>query len=132
MEGLKVASADSIYGFRIETWGVEFLAVCALPQSWALTSEKYENPGGYLFGKADFHGTRLARLTDMYLVDVYDYSATLVHDENGEVPASFTGWVRIGNRERFGDWRGRQVKLKASNFRLKGAATCPTPPPAVP
>ena len=60
VDGVKVAAADSIYDFRIETWGVEFLAVCTLPQSWALTSEKFDNPGGLLSGKADLHGPRMA------------------------------------------------------------------------
>ena len=132
VDGLNVASADSIYDFRVETWGVEFLSACAFPQSWKLTSEKFEDSSGYLSGRADLHGSRLQRLSDMYLVDVYDYQPTSLHQSSGEVPASFKGWARVGRREPFGDWHGHKVALSARNFRLREATACPTPPPAAP
>jgi hypothetical protein len=68
----------------------------------------------------------------MYLVEVYDYRPVTSHDSNTEHPASFSGWVRIGSRERFGDWHGRKVLLRAGNFRLKDAKRCPVPPPPAP
>ena len=132
VDGLNVAPADSIYEFRIETWGVEFLATCTLPQSWEIASEKFEDSAGYLSGKADLHGSRLSRLPDTYLVDVYNYQPTSLKLSNGEVPASFKGWARVGRREPLGDWRGYKVRLSAQNFRLKDATACPTPPPAAP
>jgi hypothetical protein len=132
VHGLGVPLDKSIYAYRIDTWGVEFLAVCAVPQSWELKSEKFEDSEGYLSGQADIHGTPLQSLTNMYLVDVYDYRPTTAHVGDTEHPASFKGWVRIGSREQFGDWHGRKVTLRAKNFRLKDATRCPAPPPASP
>jgi hypothetical protein len=116
---------NAIFQYRVETWGVEFLAVCNLPQGWEIKSEKFENPEGYLSGRADIHGEWLGALKQMYLVDVYDYRQVVSHDQ----PASFSGWVEIGSRERFDDWHGHRVQLAANNFRLKDAQRCPVPPP---
>src|SRR6185437_14168037 len=72
VEGLKIGAAESIRAFRIETWGVQPLAVCQMPPSWELKSEKFEDPEGYLSGRSDVHGQQMAQLREMYLVDVYD------------------------------------------------------------
>jgi hypothetical protein len=132
VEGLSIPSGKSIFAYRIETFGVEFLAMCRLPTSWALKSEKFENPAGYLSGRADVHGAPLRSLTNLYLVDVYDYQAVATRDGPGEQPASFAGWIEVGSRQAFGDWRGRKVKLRASNFRLMRADRCPAQPPPQP
>jgi hypothetical protein len=131
VDGLILPKNKEIYAFRIETFGVDLLAVCSLPMGWELRSEKYEDPEGYMSGEADLHANRL-RSTSMYLVDVYDYRATTVRDGNTEHPASFSGWVQIGSRERFGDWHGRKVTLRPNNFRLSDATRCPAPPPPAP
>jgi hypothetical protein len=128
MEGLKVPKDKAVYAFHIDTFGVEVLAVCSLPMGWELRSEKYEDPEGYMSGKADLHAARL-RFTSMYLVDVYDYRATTVQDGNTEHPASFSGWAQIGSREQFGDWHGRRVTLRPNNFHLADARRCPDPQP---
>jgi len=131
VEGLTLPQNKAIYAFHIDTFGVEFLAVCSLPAGWELKSEKYDDPEGYLSGKADLHASRL-RLTGMYLVDVYDYRSTTMRSGNTEHPASFQGWIQIGNREQFGDWHGRKVPLRPNNFRLTNATRCPAPPPSAP
>ena len=128
VDGLGVAADKSIYAYRIDTWGVEFVAVCVIPQDWEQKSEKFQDPAGYLSGRADNHGMPLRGLANMYLVDVYDYQPA----GGVEHPASFAGWVRIGSRERFGDWHGPRVALRAKNFRLTDAKGCPAAPPAVP
>ncbi len=132
VDGLAIPASKSVFAYRIETFGVEFLSVCRLPQSWELKSEKFEDLEGYFSGRADLHGTPLRGLTDMYLVDIHLYQPTASRDGNAEHPASFSGWVEVGSREAFGDWHGRKVKLAASNFRLKDAERCPAPPPALP
>jgi hypothetical protein len=128
IEGVQIPRGNAIFQYRIDTFGVEFLAVCNLPQSWEIQSEKFENPEGYFSGRADIHGEWLGALKEMYLVDVYDYQPVASHD----VPASFSGWVEIGSRERFGNWHGKRMQLKASNFRLKDAQRCPLSPPPQP
>jgi hypothetical protein len=128
VDGLSLPQGKDIYAFHIDTFGVEFVAVCSVPRGWELKSEKYENPEGYISGKADLHASRL-RFARMYLVDVYDYQA---RSDNDGHPASFSGWVQIGSREQFGDWRGRKVTLRPNNFRLADAGRCPVPPPPLP
>lgn len=131
VDGLTLPKNQAVYAFHIDTFGVEFLAVCSLPRGWELKSEKFDDPEGYISGEADLHASRL-RLTNMYLVDVYDYRVATVRDGNTEHPASFSGWVRIGSRPQFGDWHGRKVTLRPNNFRLSDATQCPALPPPAP
>ena len=133
VDGLNLTATGTIRAFHIETWGVEFLAVCHLPLSWELKSEKFEDPEGLLEGEADIHGESLNKLSDMYLVDVYDFQPMPRGDPKGEFhPPSFGGWIQVGRVEAFdGRTRGKRT-LKADNFRLRDAEACPTPPPASP
>lgn len=132
VEGVQTPTGSSIYRYRIDTWGVEFLSLCQIPTDWELKSEKFEDPEGVLAGRADLHSWPLRALTNMYLVDVYDYQPIAERGRATQHPASFSGWVEVGSRERFGAWRGRRVKLASSNFRLKDAQRCPDPPPPRP
>lgn len=131
VDGLTVPKDKAIFAYRIDTFGIEFLAVCSVPSGWELRSQKYENSEGYLAGQAGLHARRL-RLTAMYLIDVYEYRAETRREGSAEHPASFSGWVQIGSREQFGDWRGRKVTLGPNNFRLTNATRCPAPPLAQP
>jgi hypothetical protein len=132
IQGVGVRAGQSIFRYRIETWGVEFLAVCRVPPQWELKSEKFEDSEGYLSGEADTHIAATRALPDMYLVDVYDYQPVSVQDGNVQHPASFSGWVQVGSREQFGGWHGRRIPLNARNFRLRDASRCPAPPPPTP
>lgn len=131
VHGLQLPKKKAVYAFNIDTYGVEYLAVCHLPMGWELRSERSDDFGGYMSGEADLHASPLT-FTSMYLVDVYDYRSTTVRSGNTEHPASFQGWVKIGSREQFGDWHGRKVPLRPNNFRLTDARRCPDPPPPAP
>jgi hypothetical protein len=128
VEGVSVPKGSSIFGYRIATWGVEFLAICRVPPSWELKSEKFEDPEGYLSGRADAHAVRLRALTRFYLVDVVEPQPFATGEPETEHPASFSGWIEVGSRARFGDWRGWRVKLSARNFHLEDVQRCPAPP----
>jgi hypothetical protein len=128
IDGVATPHGKTIFAYRIETFGVEFLATCRLPQSWELKSEKFENPAGYLAGRGDLHGEPLTALKNLYLVDVHDYRPRTWQAAGSEQPASFSGWVEVGSREAFGAWHGRKIKLRAENFRLTDAKNCPVPP----
>lgn len=130
VDGLAIPAGKSIFSYRIDTFGVVFLATCQMPQSWELKSEKYEDLEGYVSGHADLHGTPLRSLSNMYLVDVYDFRSRPSVD--GSQPASFSGWVRIGARVAFGDRHGRKVRLRPSNVHLTQAKNCPVAPPPAP
>jgi hypothetical protein len=129
VENLKLPAHATIRAFHIETWGVEFVAVCHMPPSWALKSEKFEDPEGSLDGRADTGGEPLKRLTDFYLVDIYDYQPLPKGDPKGEYhPPSFAGWVEAGTAEPFGGGARRKRALTANNFRLRDSRNCPVAP----
>ena len=133
VESLGLPTTESIRAFHIKTWGVEFLSVCHVPPSWELRSEKFENSEGYFDGRSDTHGDPLKQLSNMYLVDVYDYQPLPKGDPKTEYhPASFTGWVEVGRVRPFDGGVRQKHALKPSNFRLRDATRCPVPPAAQP
>jgi hypothetical protein len=124
---------ESIRAFHIETWGVEFLAVCHVPPSWELKAEKFEDSEGYFDGRSEAHGEPLQKMAGMYLVDVYDYQSQPKGGPKSDYhPASFAGWVVVGRVQPFDGGTRHKRTLKAANFRLRDAARCPVPPPAQP
>lgn len=133
VDGLNIPTNQTIRAFHIETWGVEFLAICHLPPSWELKSEKFEDPEGWLDGKAGTHGEDMKKLSNMYLMDVYDYQAQPRGDPKGDYhPPSFAGWVELGRVEPFDGGTRRKRTLKADQFRMQDAKRCPVPPPPEP
>ncbi len=132
VQGLSIPPDDSIRSFHVETWGVNFVSVCHVPPAWELKSEKYEDPEGYLEGKSDTHGEPLRQLSNMYLVDVYDYQPLARNSPGVEYPASFAGWVEIGRVQPFEGGTHQRRTLKANNFSMQDAQTCPIAPPAPP
>jgi hypothetical protein len=124
VDGLNLPANQTIRAFHVETWGVGLVSVCHLPPSWELKTEKFEDPEGRLDGKADTHGEDLKSLSDMFLVDVYDYQP----NREGSVPATFSGWVVVGRVEPFDGGTRRKRTLKAGQFRMRDAKNCPTPP----
>lgn len=111
---------------------MEYIAVCRLPQSWEIKSEKFEDPEGWLDGKSDTHGARLTDLRDMYLVDVYDYQPEPKGNPKGDYhPPSFSGWVELGTRGDEIPNLGKRA-LQPRNFQLRPARNCPVASPAQP
>jgi hypothetical protein len=130
VDELAIPKDHSITAFKIETWGVALLAICHLPPSWEIRTEKFEDPEGFLSGRSDIHGERLSGLGELFLVDVYDYQPFSRGNPKGDYhPASFAGWVELAAHP--GD-PGKQLTLHASNFRLTNAERCPEPPPPEP
>jgi hypothetical protein len=132
VDNLNLRSNVGIRRFHIKTWGVEYLAVCHLPASWEIKSEKFQDPEGWLDGKSDTHGERLTGLQDMFLVDVYDYQPLPKGDPRGDYhPPSFAGWVQLGNRADEVPNLGK-LTLQPSHFHLRPARNCPAARPAKP
>ena len=129
VDQLRIGPNEQIRSFHIKTWGVEILAICHVPPSWQLKAEKYEDPEGDLYGSMDTHGEPLKSLPKMYLVDVYDYQRLPIGNDH---PASFAGWVEVGTVASFGGGSARRRTLKAGNFRLINARSCPEPAPPQP
>jgi hypothetical protein len=130
VDGLSFPSEGALAAFHIDTWGVEFLAVCKVPPRWEIKEEKFMDPAGVLSGHSDPHRT-LTKLDKMFLVDVYSYQPLPRGDPKGEYhPASFAGWYKVfdGN----GDILKKRRVFHANNFHLTPASRCPDAPPAEP
>jgi len=132
VQGLSIPATESIRSFHLKTWGVAFVSVCHVPPSWELKSEKFEDPEGYLDGRSDTYGEQLRQLSNMYLLDVYDYQPLAQRSPGIEHPALFTGWVEIGRMQPFDAGTLHRRTLKASNFSMQNAQACPIAPPAQP
>ena len=132
--GVPAATGQYVTAFQIHTWGVEFLALCHTLPDWELKIQKYQDPDGMLSGSTDGHGAvdkaGAKALTSLFLVDVYDYQPLPRGDPRSEYhPASFAGWVRMGN-DPFG--HTKRQSLRATDFKLVKAERCPDPPPPQP
>ena len=130
VDGLSIPAEGALAAFRIDTWGVEFLAVCKVPPLWEIKEEKFLDSAGLLSGHSDPHRT-LTKLDRMFLVDVYSYQPLPRGDPKGDYhPASFAGWYEVfdGN----GDILKKRRAFHANNFHLTPAPRCPDAPPAEP
>jgi hypothetical protein len=118
---LPQAKNQYINGFKVDTWGVEILAVCRIPVGWRITAGHYENSAGILSGEAkDGLSQPIAKaFTNLFLVEVHSYRAR----KEGSQPASFAGSVHVGP---FGDTPApHDVPLEASAFSRTPAQRCP-------
>lgn len=125
ISGVPVPRDQSIFEYHVDISGVVPQQVCRIPSSWQTKVQTSEDLNGMLSARADFHGEQLRQLTNTYLVDVYGYSA---RGDANHAP-SFSGWLRYGSRQAFGDWHGRKIRLRPSNFRLTDAISCPRSSP---
>jgi hypothetical protein len=131
VDGLSIPAGGALAAFHIDTWGVIPLAVCKVPPLWEIKAEKFMDPAGLLSGRTDPYHRTLAKLDQMYLVDVYSYQPLPKGDPKDEYhPASFAGWFEVfdGN----GDVLKQRRKFRAGNFHLTPSARCPDAPPAEP
>ena len=126
VDGLSIPAGGALAAFRIDTWGVNPLAVCKVPPIWEIKEEKFMDPEGLLSGRSDQYHRTLTKLDQMFLVDVYSYQPLPKVDH----PASFAGWYEVfdGN----GDVIKKRRAFHAGNFHLTPAPRCPDSPPAQP
>lgn len=129
--GIALGPHEYVDGFRIDTWDVDFLAVCRLPPGWRIRAGRMASPDGVLAGEAS-HGVtfldrmRLSELDDLALVRVLDpVQPEEIRSAGGIQPATFSGRATIGT---YGDGEPRrEQRLGAANIRLLPAARCPDP-----
>jgi hypothetical protein len=128
--GLELRAGEYVDGFRIETWGVDILAVCRIPPGWRVTAGRSAAPDGVFAGEAT-HGVtaigaaHLSALGNIVLVRLHGaVQREAMPVEGGTVPATFAGRVSIGSHRPEG---GREVRLTHANVRLMRAAACPPP-----
>lgn len=118
---------ESVEGFSIKTWGVEFKAVCSIPSGWRIKAGSGLTPDGDLEGEGSqgvtwFNTANPRELRNFVLVTLYApvQRADIGSSDDG-VPATFKGTATISTDD--GDV---QRTLSYRNLTLLPARRCPT------
>ena len=127
VDGIALGAHESVDAFRIETWGVEFKAVCRIPRGWWIEAGSSATPGGSLTGRGSLGTTWLGRaglrqLRGLVLITLHaPVQREDIRDGSGAavVPATFKGEASIQGP------RPRRIRLTHANVRLVPAARCP-------
>ena len=125
LQNVTLKPGEVLWTFDIKLQGGRIVAVCNVPEGWAITAENYgeaalyKDGGGRAHGSADFghdalSATDLSQLGGLLLIDrsgVHRKSATL------------TGFITTS-----GPSDNRKIKLRPENFTRREAEQCPMPP----
>jgi hypothetical protein len=127
--GINLPENGYVNEFNIETWGVEVLAVCRLPEGWTITAGKSADPSGILKGEASLGVTflnqhRIGELRGLFLVHLESYQAEERVEPNVVYPATFKGTISVGTYGG-GDIGGREIRIAPTNLLRTPAARCP-------
>jgi hypothetical protein len=126
--GIALGPHEYVDGFSVDTWGVDFLAVCHFPPGWTIRAGRQASPDGVLAGEASHGATFLDRawlreLRGLALVRIFGRVQPI---RTGSIPATFAGRATIGSYGVNGE-PSRRAMLGARNIRLVPAARCPDP-----
>jgi len=119
---LPLKSGESMEGFSIATWGVEFKAVCKIPGGWRIKAGNSATPDGTLEGEGSQGATWFNRQTppelhNFVLITLYD---DVQRDDIRNGPdATFRGYATISNEN--GE---RKASLTYKNIRLIASRRC--------
>lgn len=128
IEQIPLKSGESIEGFSIETWGVEFRSVCRIPSGWRIKAGNSATPNGELEGNGSqgatwFNHGSPKELQSFVLVRL---SGPVQREDIGApgngVPATFKGSVTISTED---DEDGVRRPLTDRNIALAPANRCP-------
>ena len=127
LAAIELKSGEAVSGFSLNTWGVEFKAVCNIPLDWEVTVGAF-GPGGKLAGSAG-HGASWMRakdLTRLHALVLIELSGPVQrHDRRngtGVVPATFAGYADVQSAQ---SERPRKLRLTFANVTLVPAKHCP-------
>ena len=125
--GIELRTDEGIDKFEIDTWGVDFRAVCHIPSDWEMTAGSF-GPEGRLSGVAG-HGASWLRAKDLkklralVLVQlVAPVQKGDVREGTGIIPATFSGFANV--QSGLSD-RSRKTRLRFANVELTPASACP-------
>jgi hypothetical protein len=129
VSAVPLGARESMYEFSLETWGVEFLAVCHIPQGWRIEAGGGPTFEGVLKGQGSLGATWLDRpslksLRNLVLVSMFaPIQRAPVRDSGGHIiqPVTFKGRAQVS-----GGTRDRTIALSYMNVRLVPAKACPT------
>jgi hypothetical protein len=129
IDGLAIGPQESLVDFELETWGVDFQAICHIPSGWRVEAGGNATPEGMLRARGT-HG--VTWLGQGHLRELQNFVLVTVHGpirhadpevQGGVVPATFKGRANI-----HGD-QARTVEITHENVRLIPANGCPRPAP---
>jgi hypothetical protein len=126
LAGIALKRGESIEGFSIDTWGVDFAAVCRIPSGWRIKAGGAATPDGELSGEGSqgatwFNRSSPGELRAFVLVTLSGpVQRADIRDATGVVPATFEGHARIST-----DDGTRRARLGYRNVRLTPARHCP-------
>jgi hypothetical protein len=121
--GVELARGERVTGFRVASWGVDWVAVCRIPTGWRLRAGRDATSEGLFEGEST-HGATwlgdLGPLRDVALVRLWGPVRARPKREAGAVlPATFAGSLTLSG--------GRRVKLDPGRLSLSPAKACPAP-----
>ena len=128
VSSLPIGKAEYVSGFSIDTWGVDFLAVCHIPAGWHITAGSNASPDGTLAGDGSVGASfldrsRLKELSGLALVKLYGpVQRSEIKSATGVVPATFSGGATVGT---YGEDGERKVTITHANVWLTPASRCP-------
>jgi hypothetical protein len=132
IKGPSLQEGQYVDKFEIDTWDVDILAVCKIPNHWIITAGDAYDLGGTLSGQsqggtANLREFDLNRLNDLFLIVINEYQKFPRGNPNTDYfPATFSGSVEIGTFAYNGD-KMQQVPLKPEDFLWAPAQKCPAP-----
>ena len=120
---LPLKSGESVEGFTLSTWGVEFQAVCKIPSGWRIKAGNSATPDGVLEGEGSqgatwFHRNSPAELRPLALITLY--APIQRSDVRNGPDATFKGTATVST-----DIGEKKVRLTYSNVHLTPARHCP-------
>ena len=123
--GITLGEGEGLDGFEIEAWGVEFKAVCRIPEDWEILAGRF-GISGRLTGQAG-HGASMIRAGDedelrsLVLIELHGPVEPVAQPVgSGVIPATFSGQAIVQSPE-----DERTIALTAANVKLVPASQCP-------
>lgn len=123
---IPLRKAESIEAFAIETWGVDFNAICRIPGGWRIKAGSSATPNGELDGEGSQGATWFNRSSPPELrafVLITLYAPVQRVDIGSEIPATFKGYALIST-----DDADRKRPITYRNITLVPARRCPVAP----
>lgn len=113
---------ERVSSFAFESWGVQYDAVCRIPDGWRIKAGSSATPDGNLEGEGSHGATWIGResmgqLRNLALVTLF---APVQREQEGMVPPTFSGHATIEDSD-----DSRQIPIGADAIRLMPASGCP-------
>jgi len=112
---------ERLTSFRIDTWGVRFLAVCRIPLGWRVLAGGSAASDGVVMGDSSHGITWLNGTRPLESLVLVRLEGPVRKTDVGAVPATFHGKAILDA----GDDKDRERPLSHANVQLTSAAQCP-------